>query len=120
MSGDIVYIRDLRIDTYIGIYDWEQQVRQTVCLNIELAADIARTAAEDDIGATLDYAAIAQRLIEHIDGQHFQLLETLAEQCAQLIMAEFSVPWLRLQLGKPDAVAAASDVGVIIERGQRS
>lgn len=117
MSGDRVYIRDLRIDTFIGIYDWEQRVRQTISIDLEMAADIAAAAAQDDISATPDYAAISQRLIEYVENQHFQLIETLAEQLAQLLLDEFELTWLRLCLGKPGAVAAAADVGVIIERG---
>ena len=110
---DIVYISDLRIDTFIGIYDWEQQVRQTVSIDLELGTDIAAAAAADDIAATLDYKAISDRLIGLVENQHFQLLETLAEQIAQLLLDEFGVPWLRLRLGKPGAVPKATDVGVI-------
>ena len=119
MSGDILYIRGLRIDTFIGIEDWEQQLRQTITMDLELAVDVATVAAADDLGATLNYCAIASRLIEFIENRHFQLLETLAEQCAQLLLSEFAVSWLRLRLGKPDAVAAAAEVGVVIERGAR-
>ena len=114
---DIVYIQDLRIDTFIGIYDWEQQVRQTLCINLEMGTDIAATAASADLASTLDYKAISDRLIVMIENQHFQLLESLAEQIAQLLQSEFHVGWLRLRLGKPGAVPAASDVGVVIERG---
>jgi 7,8-dihydroneopterin aldolase/epimerase/oxygenase len=117
MNRDIVYIRDLRIDTFIGIYDWEQRIRQTISIDLEMAADIASAAAADDISATPDYEAISNRLIEYVENQHFQLIETLAEQLAQLLLAEFKLTGLRLRLGKPGAVAAAADVGVIIKRG---
>ncbi len=117
MNGDRVYIRDLRIDTFIGIYDWEQRVRQTISIDLEMAADIAAAAQQDDISATPDYAAISQRLIDYVENQHFQLIETLAQQLATLLLDEFDLDWLRLRLGKPGAVAAAADVGVIIERG---
>ncbi len=114
---DIVYIRELRIDTFIGIYDWEQQVRQTLSIDLEMATNVAATAATGELSATVDYKAISDRLIEMIENQHFELLESLAEQIAQLVQDEFRVGWLRLRLGKPGAVPAAADVGVVIERG---
>ena len=116
---DIVYISDLRIDTVIGIYDWERQVQQTVVLDLEMAWDITSAAASDDIQHTLNYKAVSDSLIEFVSASEFQLLETMAEQIAQIIINEFSVPWVKLRLGKPGAVAAARDVGVIIERGSR-
>ena len=116
---DIIYIRDLRIDTYVGIYDWEQEVRQTLSLDLDLATDVAATAASGDLGASVDYGALSERLTDFIGNNRHRLLETLAEQVCELVMTEFGVPWLRLRLGKPGAVPAAADVGVIVERGQR-
>jgi dihydroneopterin aldolase len=114
---DIVYIRDLRIDTFIGIYDWEQQLRQTLSIDLDMSTDVAATAAANDISLTLDYKAISDRLLGMIDNQHFELLESLAEQIALVLQDEFQVRWLRLRLGKPGAVPAAADVGIVIERG---
>jgi dihydroneopterin aldolase len=117
---DIIYLHDLRIDTVIGVFDWERRVRQTVILDLEMAADIRRAAASDDLADTLNYKAVAKRLIEFVGHSEFQLVETLAERVAELIVAEFSVPWLRLRVNKQGAVRGARDVGVIIERGVRS
>jgi dihydroneopterin aldolase len=116
---DIVFIRDLRIDTVIGIYDWEREIRQTVVFDLEMGADIARAAQSDSIEDTLDYKAVSKRLVEFVRDSEFQLVETLAERCAALVLEEFQVPWVRLTLNKVGAVSAARDVGVIIERGQR-
>jgi dihydroneopterin aldolase len=116
---DIVFIRDLRIDTVIGIYEWEREIRQTVVFDLEMGTDIARAAATDAIEDTLDYKAVSKRLIEFVSGSEFQLVETLAERCAAIVLEEFKVPWLRLILNKEGAVSAARDVGVIIERGRR-
>jgi 7,8-dihydroneopterin aldolase/epimerase/oxygenase len=116
---DIVYIRELRAATVIGVYDWERSVRQTVVLDLELAADNRRAAASDRIGDALDYAALCSRLLAFIEGSEFQLIETLAERVAALVMEEFGVPWLHLRLAKPGAVPQAADVGVLIERGER-
>ena len=115
---DIVYLRDLRIDTVIGIYGWERRTRQTIILDLEMSADIATAAASDHIDDTLNYKAVAKRLIDFVGTSEFQLVETLAERCAQIIRAEFGVQWVRLTLNKKGAVRGASDVGVFIERGE--
>lgn len=114
---DQVFINDLRIDTIIGIYDWERQVRQTVSLDLVMAHDNSRAAETDDIQYALNYKAVAKRLIAFIESSEFLLLESMAEKTAQLVMAEFHVPWLRLTVHKPGAVRNAKDVGVMIERG---
>ncbi|MET0027529.1 MAG: dihydroneopterin aldolase [Candidatus Thiodiazotropha sp.] len=116
---DIVFIRDLRIDTVIGIYDWEREIRQTVVFDLDMGADIAKAAQSDAIEDTLDYKAVSKRLVEFVRNSEFQLVETLAERCAGIVLEEFEVPWVRLTLNKVGAVSAARDVGVIIERGQR-
>ena len=116
---DIVYLRDLRIDTVIGIYGWERRTRQTIIFDLEMSADIAKAAASDDISDTLNYKAVAKRLIDFVGNSEFQLVETLAERCAQIIREEYGVRWVRLTLNKKGAVRGATDVGVIIERGER-
>ena len=113
---DIVYIRELEIETIIGIYDWEREQKQTVSLDLEMGTDISLAAGSEDIEKTLDYKAVAKRLIEFVESSEFFLVETMAEKIAQIIMLEFSVPWLKLRLGKPGAVTGSKDVGVIIER----
>jgi len=116
---DIVFLRDLRIETVIGIYDWERHTRQTVILDLEMGTDVAKAAASDDIENALNYKAVAKRLIAFVEESAFMLVETLAERCAQLIREEFGVPWVRLSVNKVGAVSGARDVGVIIERGER-
>ena len=117
---DIIFIRDLRIDTVIGIYDWERAIRQTIHLDIEMATDIARAASSDRIEDTLNYKAVAKRVIAFVEESSFQLVETLAERIADLVRTEFNVAWMRLTLNKGGAVRGAQGVGVIIERGERS
>lgn len=114
---DIVYINDLKVDTVIGIFDWERRIRQTVSLDLEMAADIGKAAATDHIDEALDYKTIGKRVIGFIEESEFQLVETLAEKVAQLVLNEFSVPWLKLRLSKPGALRGSRDVGVVIERG---
>ncbi len=117
---DIIYLRDLRIDTVIGIYAWERRIKQTIILDIEMATDIRKAAQTDSIDDTLNYKAVAKRLIDFVGNSNFQLVETLSERVAEIVLNEFQVPWLRLQVNKQGAVRGARDVGVIIERGVRS
>lgn len=114
---DIVFLRDLRIDTVIGIYDWEREIRQTVILDLEMATDVKKAAETDNIEDALNYKAVAKRMMQFIGDSNFGLVETLAERCAEIIQQEFGVRWLRLSINKIGAVSGATDVGVIIERG---
>jgi len=113
---DIVYLSDLRIETIIGIYDWERRVKQTISLNLEMATDVTRAAARDNIEDALDYKAVAKRLIDFVSNSEFLLVETLAERVAQIILNEFGVSWLRLKVDKPGAIRGARGLGVVIER----
>ncbi|WP_116368299.1 dihydroneopterin aldolase [Parahaliea mediterranea] len=116
---DTVFIRELALETVIGVYDWERGVRQTLLLDLDMAWDNRPAAAGDDLQHALDYAAVSACIASFMGAQQFQLIETAAEQIAALVRSEFGVPWLRLRLCKPGAVAAARDVGVLIERGER-
>lgn len=116
---DIVFINDLRIDTVIGIYEWERQVRQTISLDLEMSTDIRQAAQTEDIQYVLNYHAVSKRLITFIESSEFLLVETLAEQICQIVRDEFGVAWVRLCLRKPGAVREASSVGLVIERGHR-
>ena len=114
--SDKVFIEGLEIETLIGIYDWERRIRQTLVFDIEMAFDNRIPAASDDITLTLNYKDVSKRLIEYVGQSGFGLVETLAERCAQIVLDEFDVQWLRLKLSKPGAVRGARAVGVVIER----
>jgi len=116
---DIVYIRELQIETIIGIYDREREIKQIVSLDLEMAADIRKAAETDDIQYALNYKAVSKRLIQFIAESEFLLVETMAEKVAALVMSEFNVPWVKLRLSKPGAVRGARDVGMLIERGEK-
>ena len=113
---DIIYLRDLRIDTIIGIYDWERRMKQTIIIDLEMGTDIRKAANSDNIEDTLSYKTVAKRLMSYVGDSEFELVETLAEKIAEIIMTEFKVPWLKLTLNKKGAVRGVRDVGVIIER----
>lgn len=113
---DVIYLQGLAIETVIGVHEWERRIRQTVVFDLELGADIARAAATDSIADTVNYRDVAKRLTAFVSQSEFQLVETLAERAAELLLTEFRVPWLRLRLDKHGAVRGAGGVGVVIER----
>ncbi|MEL7046887.1 MAG: dihydroneopterin aldolase [Pseudomonadota bacterium] len=117
--SDTVFLRGLEIDTVIGVYDWERELRQRLIIDVEMAWDIKPAASSDKVQDALDYSAVARRLREFAAAQEFLLIERMAEAMAALLISEFAVPWLRLRLCKPGAVPEADDVGVLIERGNR-
>lgn len=116
---DITFIEDLKVDTVIGIYDWERQIRQTISIDLEMGCDISQAASEDAIEHCLDYKSVAKRLISFIEESEYQTVETLAEAIAKTVLDEFGVPWLRLKVSKPGAVRGSKNVGVLIERGSK-
>jgi len=116
---DTIFVTDLRVETIVGIWEWERQVPQTVRIDLEMAADIKRAAASDSIEATLDYRAVAKRVADFVAQSRYQLIESMAEGIAEVIAGEFDVPWVKVSVHKPWAVRGSKDVGIVIERGDR-
>ncbi len=117
---DIIFLHDLKVDTVIGIWDWERKIRQTVVIDLDMAADIRKAAASDSVDDTLNYKAVAKRIQQFVADSEFQLVETLAERIAGIVNDEFEVPWVRVRVAKPGAIRGAKDVGILIERGTRT
>jgi dihydroneopterin aldolase len=115
---DIIFLHEMKVETVIGIWDWERKIRQTVVIDLEMAADIRKAAASDSVDDTLNYKLVAKRLQQFIGDSEFQLVETLAEKIAAIVNDEFGVPWVRVRVNKPGAIRGARDVGVQIERGE--
>ncbi|KIU46197.1 MULTISPECIES: dihydroneopterin aldolase [Pseudomonas] len=114
---DRVFIEGLEVDTVIGAYDWERGIRQCLRLDLRFAWDNRPAAAGDDLSLALDYASVTARIQAFAEQASYELVETFAERLAKVLMDEFQIPWLQLKLTKPGAIAAASGVGVEIERG---
>jgi dihydroneopterin aldolase len=113
---DKIFIHALKTETIVGIFDWERQVKQTVVMDIEFSADIAKAALSDSIDDTLNYKGVAKRVLALVEESSFHLVETLAEHIAMLILEEFGVSWVSLALSKPGAIRSSRDVGVRLER----
>jgi len=114
---DKIFLDELKIDTIIGIWDWERKIRQTVIIDLEMSADIAKAAASDSVEDTLNYKSVAKRVQQFVGDSSFQLVETLAERIAQIVREEFDVAWVKVRVNKPGAIRGSKDVGILIERG---
>ena len=113
---DHIFLHDLKVETIVGIRDWERKIRQTVSIDLDMGADIRRAAASDDIDDTLNYKLVAKRVQQFVGDSSFKLVETLAERIAELILDDFDVPWVEVRVNKPGAIRGARDVGVKIRR----
>jgi dihydroneopterin aldolase len=113
---DKIFLRALKTEAIIGIFDWERQVKQTVIVDIEISADIRKAALSDSIDDTLNYKRIAKRVLAFVEESKFHLVETLAEHIAMLVLEDFGVAWVRISLSKPGAIRSSRDVGVSLER----
>jgi dihydroneopterin aldolase len=116
---DIIFLKDLKAECVIGVWDWERRIRQRVAIDLEMGADIRKAASSDDLEDTLNYKAVAKRVIGFVEESEFKLIETLAERIAALLLEEFDIPWCRVTLDKGGAVRGSRAVGVVIERGDR-
>ena len=117
-QGDTIFLTDLRVDTIVGIWEWERKIRQTVSIDLELGADIRRAAKSDNIEDTLNYKQVAKRVQQFVSESEFQLVETMAEKIATIVLDEFAVPWVQVRVNKPGAIRGARDVGVRIRRAK--
>ncbi len=115
---DIVYLHGLKVECVIGVWEWERRIKQIITIDLDMGASIQRAAATDDLEDTLNYKAVAKRVIQFVGDSEFKLVETLAEKIAGILLTEFDVPWCRVRINKTGAVRGARDVGVVIERGQ--
>jgi dihydroneopterin aldolase len=115
---DIVSIRDLRVSTVIGVYDWEREVEQALTFAVEMPADVAKAASSDDLKDTLDYSAVAQTVKTTVIEGRFQLIETAAEHVAQRLIQDFGLAWVRVEVVKPIPSEGYTAV-IAVERGQR-
>ncbi len=116
---DHIYLHDLKVDCVIGIWEWERRTTQIITIDLDMAVDVRRAAATDRIEDTLNYKAVAKRVIAFVGDSQFQLVETLTEKIAELVLGEFLVPWVRVAVNKRGAIRGATDVGVIVERGRK-
>ena len=112
---DYVSIRDLRIPAVIGVHGWEREIEQTLIVSVDMAADVRKAAASDDLGDALDYSAVAEVIAAVVREGKFQLIETAADRVAERLLGSFPITRLRLELRKPIADGGYTAV-ITIER----
>ena len=117
-ATDTVFLHELKVETIIGIWGWERKIRQIVSIDLEMGADIRRAAETDSIDDTLNYKAISKRVQQFVADSEFQLVETMAEKIAELVLQEFKVPWIQVRVSKPGAIRGAKNVGILIRRSK--
>jgi 7,8-dihydroneopterin aldolase/epimerase/oxygenase len=115
---DIVSIKDLRVSTVIGVYDWERETEQALTFAVEMPTEVSKAASSDDLKDALDYSAVARAVKCVVIEGRFQLIETAAEHVAQRLIADFGLPWVRVEVVKPIPSEGYTAV-IAIERGQR-
>ena len=116
MNRDRVCIEGLTILTTIGVYDWEKSIKQKLVLDIEIAWNNQPAGMSDNVEDCLDYAKVSQSVIDFVENNQFNLIEHVAECVAEMILQDYSVPWIRIKVSKPTAVVAARNVAIIIVR----
>ncbi|MDX8000073.1 bifunctional dihydroneopterin aldolase/7,8-dihydroneopterin epimerase [Xenorhabdus sp. Reich] len=116
---DIVFIEELTVIATIGVYDWEQTIKQKLVFDIEMGWDNKHASSSDKVDHCLDYAKVSESVISHVERQNFALVERVAEEVADILLNQFHSPWVRVKVRKPGAVTQAKSVGVVIERGER-
>lgn len=119
MQFDIIFIQGLRVQTIVGIYEWEKQFKQPLIFDLELATNLKSAAESDKIEDTVDYKQISDEIIEMVEGNQFELLETIGESiCAHILKKHATVLKVQLKIHKPNAVPQAETVGIQIVRGR--
>jgi dihydroneopterin aldolase len=116
---DIIFLRELKIETLIGVYEWEKRVPQTLQFDLEIALPSSLACQTDDINDALNYADIVRHIQEVLSTRHFNLLEALVEHIAQIILKDFGAPWVKISVAKLNAIRGSKMVGISIERGSR-
>lgn len=116
---DIIYLHNLKVETIIGVWEWERRIRQTLILDIDLGTDLTRAGETDAIEDTIDYKAVSDRIMGFARDSEFRLIESLATRLADIIRTEFGVQWVRIKINKQGIIRKVRDIGVIVERGAR-
>lgn len=116
---DIIFLSEVKIQTKLGVPEWERMVPQTIVLDIEIAMPNSESCATDEIGDTIDYGVVVSRMRETLAENSFKLVEALAEHLCQLIIKEFKAPWVKIKVAKPGILPGVKSLGVVIERGSK-
>lgn len=113
---DVIFIREFKVATLIGLYAHERHAPQTIQLDLDIGLPNKRRWISDDIGDTVDYGVVVEEIRAVLETSRFFLLETLAEHVADVILDEFETSWVRVRVAKLGILSNVSEVGLFIER----
>ncbi|MDK4679873.1 dihydroneopterin aldolase [Kingella negevensis] len=113
---DKIFLHGMKAETLIGVYDWERQHLQPLILDLDIGLP-KRENASDDIATTIHYGEVCQTIREKLAQCQFQLLESLAEFIANLVLERFQAAFIRVRITKPGILPNVQAVGIEIERG---
>ncbi len=116
---DVLFLRDFKLETIIGLYEWERKAPQPILIDLEIGLYDHKAGHSDDIADTIDYGRVAERIREFAAGHAFHLVETLGEHIADIVRGEFGAPWVRITLRKLAIMRGVKELGIVIERGSR-
>lgn len=116
--SDRIFIEELTVFAQIGVYDWEQQIKQKLVFDLEMVWDCQKAAETDDVQHCLNYAEVSEFILDYVQSKPFLLIERVAYEVAVQLQERFNIRGLRLKLSKPKAVAQAKNVGIIVQRGE--
>ena len=117
---DKIFLKNLRLLTRIGLFEWEKQIEQIIRIDLEVGFDIKKAAETDDVSYSLDYKTLSNRVKDYVDNNTHELIETLIENIAGIILKEFNVEYITISISKPGAIRDSEDVGITITRSKKS
>jgi dihydroneopterin aldolase len=119
MTAPLIFIEEMKVETIIGVSDWERALPQTLIIDLEMALPQMTSATSDLISDTIDYASVSERIKSITSNHRFKLLEPLAHLIIETLEKEFKAPWIKLKISKPHILTETKAVGVILEKGIR-
>ena len=115
---DIIFLNEVKVQTKLGVPEWERMVEQTIILDIEIGYDLSKACKSDDVNDTIDYGAVVNRIRETLKENSFQLVEALAEHICQLVLREFNALNVKVKVAKPAILPGLKALGIVIERSK--
>ena len=113
---DTIFIREFRVDAWVGIYEWEKQRAQTLEMDLEIGIPGSGAGRSDNIHDTVHYGEVVERIVAELSERRFKLLEALAEHVCAIVTGDFKAPWVRLSVAKLGHIRNVRKVGVVLER----
>lgn len=117
---DTIFLSEVKVQTKLGVPEWERMIPQTIILDIEIGYDLSKACQSDDVNDTIDYGAVVNRVRETLQENSFQLVEKLAEHLCQLILKEFNALSVKIKVAKPTVLPGLKALGVVIERENKT